>query len=339
MPELNKKYFRGAGDIPSDKKNQLLTQCDNQAICQTLTQLGWEGQLAASVIVKASVDGERVAGAVFKVHGGLTKDPVTFQAAKLWDKCGADIQLQVTVPTGAEFDFSGGTLASEFSGEEGLQFSFIKGDSVIPEDRWEAEGLGNFCLRMVCHLGKTSNGPTGPHIKFTVLAFPLSAQQLAELGAATEEGSWPGIKILEGQFGLFPLAPAGLWGAPIFPLIDVSGRADTSTATPSGARLKYAISALMRVAALPTSCTNNSGLQRQCKARLRTGAGAGDKEPIIIWPTAERPSSDEGRKCNVVSPGLVRRHSGEKMTAKKRQQTTVINHNKQFSLVYRQLAQ
>ena len=222
MPELSKKYFGGAGDIPSDRKNQLLTKCDNQAIRHTLTELGWEGQLAASVIVKASVDGERVAGSTFKINGELTKDPVSFQAAKLWDKCGADIQLQVTVPAGAEFDFSGGTLASEFAGEEGLQFTFIKGDTAIPEDRWEAEGLGNFCLRIVCHLGKTSNGPTGTHIKFTVLAFPLNAKQLADLGTATEDGSWPGIKILEGQCGLFPVAPAGLWGAPIFPLIDVS---------------------------------------------------------------------------------------------------------------------
>jgi len=295
MPDLSNKFFRGAGDIPSDRKNQLLTQCDTPAICQTLTGLGWEGSLAASVIVKASVDGERVAGTTFKLNGDFTKDPISFQAAKLWDKCGADIQLQITMPKGAELDFSAGTLASEYTGEESLQFSFIKGDTVLTEDRWEAEGLGNFCLRAVCHLGKTSNGPTGPHVKFTVLAFPMSAAQLAELGAATEDGSWPGIKILEGQCGLFPVAPVGLWGAPVFPLIDVSGRADTSTATPSGARLKHAVSELMRTAALPTACTNNSGLQRQCKARLRGAAGTSNKEPSVVWPEVERPSSDEGR--------------------------------------------
>ena len=52
MPDLDPKYFRGSEDIPRDRVNNLVTGKSEKDIEDTLTRLGWEGQLIAAISLR-----------------------------------------------------------------------------------------------------------------------------------------------------------------------------------------------------------------------------------------------------------------------------------------------
>ena len=172
MPDSEKRYFSGKSEIPDHKRSDLETGCSEASIRETLTKLGWEGQTVASVILKISADGRQVTAGQFQLEGALTPTPVVIQASKLWEKADGDIVLSVEVPSGNAFVFEGGRLTSDYVDHETVKYRFSRGDQVLAEAEREASGVGPFCLRILAHLGKTSNGATGPNIKYTMLALP-----------------------------------------------------------------------------------------------------------------------------------------------------------------------
>ena len=215
MPDLDPKYFRGSEDIPRDRVNNLVTGKSEKDIEDTLTRLGWEGQLIAAISLRMSPDGRQADGGSFMLRGALTPEPLQIQAGKLWEKAAADVVLSVDVPNGAEFVFAGGKLCSDYVNSDRISFRFSKAGQVLAETEWDGQGVGKFCLRLLAHIGKTSNGSAGPHIKFTLLTHPLDVDSLLEVSAAAQSPAWPGIKALEGQCGFFPAVPAGMWAAPV----------------------------------------------------------------------------------------------------------------------------
>ena len=302
MPDLDPKYFRGSEDIPRDRVNNLLTGKSEKDIEDTLTRLGWEGQLIAAISLRMSPDGRQADGGSFMLRGALTPEPLQIQAGKLWEKAAADVVLSVDVPNGAEFVFAGGKLCSDYVNSDRISFRFSKAGQVLAETEWDGQGVGKFCLRLLAHIGKTSNGSAGPHIKFTLLTHPLDVDSLLEVSAAAQSPAWPGIKALEGQCGFFPAVPAGMWAAPCFPLLDTHQRAATCSNLPDGSQLLYAMAAIMRTATRPTACTSYNGLKRQVdKMKRDQEAAATPTSPTITWPEARRPVGQRGRRVvNVV---------------------------------------
>ena len=296
MPELNKKFFRGPTDLPSERIPDLLTKRSDKDVEDTLTRLGWEGQLIAGISLKVSPDGRSTASGSFLLRGALCQEPIQIQAAKLWEKAATDILLTINVPNGADLIFAGGKLYSEFVDSDRVRFQVSKGDQVLDEKDWQDKGVGEFCLRVVTQLGKTSNGNSGPHIEFMLLVHPLSVDRLLELSDATQSPTWPGIKALEGQCGFFPVTPGGLWAAPFFPLLDVQQRAANVKDTPPGDRILFAMAAIMRTAAKPTACTNLNGLKRQMDKIMKDQEAAAPSAPSIYWPVAREPAGEKGRK-------------------------------------------
>ena len=207
MPELAGKYFRGAADIPESRA--AVTFGDGDAINDTLTRLGWEGQIVGAVVLQLSVDGSMVTSGQFLMRGELAKEVIKVKVDKLWEKAGKDIVLSFSMPRAEEFSFPGGLMTSEYLASTSIRATFIRGETVIPEADWAEERIGNFSLRIICHLGKTSNGTTGPHLKYTVLLFPYSPAELEELSDVMQSTSWPGIRVLEGQCGFFPTHQRG----------------------------------------------------------------------------------------------------------------------------------
>ena len=59
MPELSEKYFEGKCDIPAKKVKELLTKGNEDSVIETLTKLGWEGQLIATVNLKLAAERRR----------------------------------------------------------------------------------------------------------------------------------------------------------------------------------------------------------------------------------------------------------------------------------------
>ena len=217
MPVLEERYFSGKSEIPDHKRSDLETGCSEASIRETLTKLGWEGQTVASVILKISADGRQVTAGQFQLEGALTPTPVVIQASKLWEKADGDIVLSVEVPSGSAFVFEGGRLTSDYLDHETVKYRFSRGDQVLAEAEREASGVGPFCLRILAHLGKTSNGGTGPNIKYTMLALPQSASDTLELSGAAQSPSWPGIKVLERHASCFPRLRKESGGRHVFP--------------------------------------------------------------------------------------------------------------------------
>jgi hypothetical protein len=212
----------------------------------------------------------------------MTQTPVPVKASTLWEGVPEDVTVQVSVPDCTNFQFTGGELCSEYLPQDAVKFVITRaGQPVLPTE-WEALKIGPFSLRLVAHLGKTSNGRGGPHFRLSVLMFPFSVDQLTDLSDATQSVSWPGIRILEGKSELFPRPPLNFWGCPIFPLLNVQDRAENCTTLPTAAHLRHGISELMATAALPTACKSRSGLKRKMDDMV--------EDPEASEPVA-RPSS------------------------------------------------
>ena len=295
MPDLDSKYFGGKSEIAQQKKTELETGCSETALRDTLTKLGWEGQTVASVVLKISPDGKKVTSGQFQLEGVLTPTPVVIQAAKLWEKADSDIVLSVEVPAGNAFVFEGGRLTSDYVDHETVKYKFSKGERVLAEAERSTYGVGNFCLRILAHLGKTSNGASGPNIKYTMLVHPQSAEETRELSESTQSPSWPGIKALEGTCQLFPPAKEGEWGAPCFPLLNIRSRSVYCQELPDAAHLRFALAGVMRTAARPTGCTSSGGLKKYTSRMLKDPEAAAAHEPTITWPAADRPTNTGGR--------------------------------------------
>ena len=100
MPDLHERYLEGSSEIGADRVKDLLTKGNKEAIVETLTRSGWEGQLIATVTLRVSVDGERVEDGQFNIRGNLCKEKVKVQAAKIWEKAEEDVTLEVEMPPG-----------------------------------------------------------------------------------------------------------------------------------------------------------------------------------------------------------------------------------------------
>jgi hypothetical protein len=298
MPDLDGQYFIGGGDIPFDIAKKLTIKESRVRDRDILTGLGWEGQLIGYVGLILSGDGKRVTGARFGMQGKLATAPTELQAAKLWENVARDVTVVIELPEAAAFRFAGGTLYSDFLAQDDCKVKFQKGGTDVAAGEERQLGVGQLCLRLFAYLDKSSNsrsGP-GPHLKVMVLVYPLSVEQLEELSVYTQAPGWPGVKLVEGKAELFPRAQAGTWGAPMFPLLLATQRASTTDEVPSGAKLRFAMAALMRTATLPTVCASRRSLVNKCQEVMDGGEEPVGRAPTIGWPAATEPPIDRGRK-------------------------------------------
>ena len=294
MPDLDPKWFAGAAEIPPDISEKLTVQDYHGMVDRALTGLGWEGQLVAVAGLTISQDGSLVQNARFLARGMLSTTPVPVKAATLWEGAPEDITLHVSVPDCTNFQFLGGELCSDYLPQAAVKFVITRdGQPVLPTE-WEQLHIGEFSLRLIAHLAKTSNGRGGPHFRMSVLMFPYSVEQLTDLSDATQSVSWPGISILEGKSELFPRPPLGFWGCPIFPLLNVQDRAANCSTLPTAAHLRHHISELMGAAALPTACKSRSGLKKQMDAMVEDPEASEPSPPTVTWPPAPRPAQQQG---------------------------------------------
>ena len=294
MPDLDPKWFSGAAELPPDISSKLTVEDFHGLTDRALTALGWEGQLISVAGLSISQDGTLVQNARFLARGMLCTTPVPVKAANLWEGVPEDVMLQVTVPDCTNFIFSGGELCSDYLPQAAVKYVVTRGGQPVLPTEWEQLHIGDFTLRLIAHLGKTSNGRSGPHFRMSVLMFPFSVEQLTDLTDATQSGSWPGIRIVEGKSELFPRPPVGFWGCPLFPILNVQDRAANCSALPTANHLRYAIAELMGTAALPTACKSRSGLKKQMDAMTEDPEASEPTPPTVTWPPAPRPARQQG---------------------------------------------
>jgi len=295
MPVIDPKFFRGAQELPPDLVEKLIAKDLHTGVGSVLTRIGWEGQLISAFGLNLSPDGTLVQSAQFLMRGALTAAAITVKANTIWDKVAKGVNINITIPDSGAFSFSGGELVSDYLSHEKVKFTVTKDGTPILPMEWGTNNVGNFALRLIAHLDKSSNTRSGPHFRVSVLIFPLSVEELEELSEATQSVSWPGVKILEGRAELFPRAPADFWGCPLLPILSVEHRAENCTAVPAGCNLRHAISELARSAALPNACKTRASLKKQMDEMLRDPANLEPRLPTVMWPTAPRPPAEQGK--------------------------------------------
>ena len=294
MPTLDGKYFTGENDLQPEVRDRLLVGGFNDELFPALTRHGWEGQLVACVGLTISADGSAVSAARFMLQGALSPNPVSFKANLLW-RAAADVTLSITLPAGQLFSFAGGTLCSDYVDSSAVRFNVAKGQEPVMPGDYGAHKVGNFCLRIVAHLDKSSNGRSGPHIKFTTLIFPDSATATLDSDNGAQSPSWPGFRLLEGAAALFPKPAPSTWGAPVLPLLATHERAANCLAVPDGVTMRFAIAELMRTAALPTVCITKAARAKTIRSMQRVPENLDPRSPTITWPPSARPAPAEGK--------------------------------------------
>ena len=296
MAPLEPRWFTGEEGVPELFAENLEVASFGYPVAAVLGKNGWDGELVVSVGLELSPDNRRVARGQVVMRGALSKEPAILQAHKLWETADKEVAAHITFPQAAEFDFANGTLTSEYLTSAGIKVVISKNDQVVMPTDWKAHGVGNFCLRLVLNVAKpaASNGQK-PAIKFSLLFFPHTHQEMLEWSDIVNEPGWPGVKILEGKAQLFPAAPTGSWGCPIYPLFCTGSRFETAPNLPSPAEMRFVIASIMLTARAPNSYSSHSTLKRKWGKILADGDEYVERLPLTTWPPAPSPPVTMGK--------------------------------------------
>jgi len=294
MPDLRGQFFAGQPVLSADDIARLTITSPIQGILDKLASNNWDGSPVATVTINTSVDGTRPADGRFALWGNLANGDIGIPAVKLWEGVAKGTTLHIGNIVGQQFTFPSGQLNSEYASQLPFEVSYSRAGTIINQQDWAAEGIGELSLRSICHLDKLSNRSPPPKVKFTILANPLTPLELAELADRTQHVSWPGIKILEGSAAFWPV-PDASWAAPFYPFIGIRERRPGVTAVPPANHLLFALAEIMRTAALPTACTTLDALNTRGQQMLDAEDDPETRGPTITWPPVERPPPDLGR--------------------------------------------
>jgi hypothetical protein len=294
MAPLDKKWFQGSGDLPAVITDNLLVASLGHPVNAILGRNGWDGRTVAGVGIELSQDNTQVIRGQYFMRGNLSAEPGEYQANKLWERASKDITVKIQFPTAAEFDFANGSLASEYLEADAVKMSCYRDEQEISETDWPKFGIKQYVLRLVAYLDKQSN-KSGPKMKFTLLFFPESVEEMRKIGDEVQGPAWPGIKILEGQAELFPMAPEKSWGCPIYPVIAPGSNTGRSANMPSGEHLRFYIAKVMGTARLPVPCTSAATLKKKWAKIEEDPDEYEERIPTVTWPEAAEPQTTVGK--------------------------------------------
>jgi hypothetical protein len=293
MPSLDKKWFQGGGDLPAVITDNLLVASLGHPVNAVLGRNGWDGRTVAGVGLELSPDNSEVLRGQFYMRGHLSVENGEFQANKLWERASKDVLVTMQFPQAAEFDFTNGSLASDYLSSEAVKIRCSREGQEIPESDWPKFGIKQFVMRLIAYLDKQSN-KTGPKIKFTLLFFPETVDEMAKIGDEVQGPAWPGVKVLEGQADFFPMAPEKGWGCPIYPVLAPGGGNSRLAKMPSGEQLRFHIAKVMRTARLPVPCASAATLKKKWSKIEEDQEEYEERMPSVIWPEATEPAATVG---------------------------------------------
>ena len=296
MPPLDNRWFAGDENLPELFAENLEVASFGYPVAHTLGKNGWDGKLAASIGLELSPDNLSVTRGQLIMRGKLSDEPAVIQACKLWEAADKEAVVSLTLPHAAEFDFAGGKMHSEYLTSEGIKMAVAKGDRPILPTDWPAFGIQNFCLRAIVNPAKPSpyNGQK-PGVRYTVLFFPHTQEEMTEWSELVSEVGWPGVKILEGEAQFFPQAPEGTWGCPILPLICPGSRFADRPALPAGAEMRHVIAKIIDTARQPNSYASHSTLKRKWGKLIADPDDYVERLPLISWPLPPSPAARAGK--------------------------------------------
>lgn len=288
---LGGKGFASGDSLSLDVIKSLVCAGQGEGMTTTLLALGWRKKLSGVIVLNLSNDNERVERGSFSIAGEyLSKDPIQFQAKKLWPEADEDVYLSLDLSSTDFLSFLQ-TLVSDYIDSEVLVHSFILKDNdtqeVIPAADFVEYGIRGFCIRGYIV-------PTASYARLHLLLYPESKTSILA-HALGENPKWPGFLLWEGQFNLFPASSLKKlkWGCPILPLVIPGASLDVLATFPPELEMLSAITALMRSAIVPHTFKSGTELRAKYASLDSDGAGSLDNGGLIsIWP---RPRASELR--------------------------------------------
>jgi hypothetical protein len=281
--ELDKRWFSGQDDLPEMVAENLEVISFGRALNAVLGKNGWDGKAAAGIGLELASDNRAVKNGQFFIRCPLSSDQGQVQASKLWERVAADAVVSFKFPHGGEFDFSGGSLASEYLEGEAVKIEVERGGQQVPAEEWPQIGITQFSLRLVAYMDKLSN-KNSPKVNFNLLFYPASREQMEEIADMVQGPAWPGVKILEGHTALFPGAPQDRWGYPIYPILCTGTRFELAPNLPNSQEMRYAIAKIMATARLPIPCANQGTMRRKWTQIQTDPEAYEERTPAVVWP-------------------------------------------------------
>jgi hypothetical protein len=142
--ELDKRWFSGQDDLPEMVAENLEVISFGRALNAVLGKNGWDGKAAAGVGLELASDNRAVKNGQFFIRGPLSSEQGQVQASKLWERAAADAVVSFKFPHGGEFDFTGGSLASEYLEGEAVKITVERGSQQVPAEEWPQIGITQF---------------------------------------------------------------------------------------------------------------------------------------------------------------------------------------------------
>ena len=301
MPELDSALFSGKLKPVTEED---LAKCEvnniGEDITNVLTSFGWEGEPTACVLLQLTADNERVAAGTLVTRGQADREFI-IDAGKVWQDANMGVTLTIRLPELDSFSFSDGGTASDFLPDEECVHFFHaakEGGAATPilSANLEKFGIGRFCTRLVCQPSKNSGPTNGVLLKYTYMLFPASRGELLQMSEKVRSGSWPGIKLGEGEMAMLP-RPSEQWGCPVIPLIRPAISFSVLGRAPSSAVLRHAISAIMRRCGNPDTSRNAASLQTKWDKLKKNPATFTEKEATVTWPEQAQQAPITGENC------------------------------------------
>jgi hypothetical protein len=243
-----------------------------------------------------------------KVHAGalITRGKpenaeLQLEAKNIWKEASAGTILTINLPSLDIFRFEDGGMSSEYVASEEVVHCFhsLEGGALRPvlTARLPEQGVGGFCLRMVCQLSKSSTAITGVWLKFFLLAFPEKKESLLRNYPAAKSPAWPGLKLLEGEMAVLP-RPSEAWKCPILPVLWPGTPFDQLPVTPSGEELRQAVGTIFSRSSEPSICKTLSSLASKWDKLSKEREELGVKAGPVTWPKPRDTAGETGEsKC------------------------------------------
>ena len=297
---LEKHFF--AGDCDRGPEAELhLTEVRNlhEDVDAALKKhFKWDGSGIGLVGLITSLDNKRVDGGRFFTRGRITDGDRRFNCTEIWPQAHINTTITILIKTCNNFTFESGSLHSDFLESSQVNFTCHELRSgqqpthILPINfhKWR---IGDFCLRMICHLSRNSSSKKGVILRYTIILYPGGIDDLTR--RPEEQGpSWPGIKVATGEMPLGP-SPKFRWKCPILPFIIPSTPFIQLAIAPTGDRLRRAIGNILASAGAPETTKNITLLMEKWNAMRDNPETNTTKPPSVVWPTPSVEPENPGR--------------------------------------------
>jgi len=293
MAPLDAELFRGAeGQIA--QIDLLKCQVNNfQAdVTNSLAQFGWDKKtLVATVGLALAADGSSVTSGRLVVKGKLEEKGYRCQANHIWPDADESVSLVIRVPRAEIFEFSEGGLFSDIVPSSDVHHSYFTTQDgkapapILPADLSEWD-VGDFCVRMLCHLSRASTDKKKAVLKWTVVLYPMGKNELLQTWEGAQSPAWPGLRLGEGELHLWP-PPTTPWGCPAVPMLATGRAATGSPVTPPTADIRAAIAAIMGKAVVPDIVKSGAVALKKWKRLASNPEELVAKNPSTTWAAVE----------------------------------------------------